>query len=126
MFLLTGKIDVHLSYRVQSTLEGLAEARKRGLKAELVIAGGLDSSAQSAARQFIGEHKLDGCVRLTGPYSQAEAPALYASAHAYVTTKHQDPCPNAVLEALACGLPVAAFATGALGELVSPSAGALG
>jgi glycosyltransferase involved in cell wall biosynthesis len=34
-------------------------------------------------------------------------------------------CPNAVIEALACGLPVSAFATGALPELVTGDAGRL-
>jgi glycosyltransferase involved in cell wall biosynthesis len=32
-------------------------------------------------------------------------------------------CPNSVIEALACGLPVAAFATGALPELVTGDSG---
>ncbi len=122
-FLLTGKIDAHLFYRIQSTLHGLAEARKRGLEAKLVIAGRLDSTALKATRQLIAELKLDDCIRVTGPYSQSEAPMLYASAHAYVTTKHQDPCPNAVLEALACGLPVLYSHTGGVSELVGSEAG---
>jgi len=122
-FLLTGKIGGHLFYRLQSTLHGIVEARKRGLEAKLVIAGSLDPVAQSAARQVVADCKLDGCVRIVGPYSQAEAPALYASAHAYVTTKHQDPCPNAVLEALACGLPVLYSNTGGVPELVGDDAG---
>jgi len=122
-FLLTGKIGAHLFYRIKSTLQGLAEARKRGLEAKLVIAGGLEPGAQTAAQQLIDDLKLDGCARIVGPYSQAEAPALYTSAHAYVTTKHQDPCPNAVLEALACGLPVLYSNTGGVPELVGPEAG---
>ncbi len=122
-FLLTGKIGAHLFYRLQSTLQGLAEARKRGLEAKLVIAGGLDSAAQNVTRQLIADLKLDGCIRIVGPYSQTEAPLLYASAQAYVTTKHQDPCPNAVLEALACGLPVLYSNTGGVPELVGSEAG---
>jgi len=122
-FLLTGKIGTHLFYRLESTLQGLAEARKRGLDAKLVIAGGLDSSAWKATRQLAADLKLDDCIRIVGPYSQAEAPFLYASAQAYVTTKNQDPCPNAVLEALACGLPVLYSNTGGVPELVGCEAG---
>ena len=33
------------------------------------------------------------------------------------------PCPNSVIEALACGLPVAGFDSGSLRELVSDDAG---
>lgn len=122
-FLLTGKIGAHLFYRVKSTLQGLAEARKRGLEAKLVIAGGLDLAARNATRQLVTDLKLDGCIRIVGPYIQAEAPLLYASAQAYITTKHQDPCPNAVLEAMACGLPVLYSNTGGVPELVGTEAG---
>ena len=122
-FLITGNIGAHLFYRIQSTLKGLAAARQRGLEATLVIAGGLDQTAGKATRQLVADLKLDGCTRITGPYSQAEAPMLYASAHAYVTTKHQDPCPNAVLEALACGLPVLYSNTGGVPEMVGTEAG---
>lgn len=122
-FLLTGKINAHLFYRLHSTLHGLAEARKRGLEAKLVIAGRLDPTALNATRQLTAELKLDDCIQIAGPYSQADAPVLYASAQAYVTTKHQDPCPNAVLEALACGLPVLYSNTGGVPELVGAEAG---
>jgi glycosyltransferase involved in cell wall biosynthesis len=122
-FLLTGNIGAHLFYRIQSTLQGLAEARKRGLEARLVIAGGLDQTAQNATAQLVADLKLDNCIRIVGPYRQTEAPLLYASAHAYVMTKHQDPCPNTVLEALACGLPVLYSNTGGVPELVGTDAG---
>ena len=58
-----------------------------------------------------------------GAYTQALAPDIYRSAHAYIATTHMDACPNSVIEALACGLPVAYSASGGVPELVGPDAG---
>lgn len=44
---------------------------------------------------------------------------LYAAADAFVTPALQDNLPNTVLESLACGTPVAAFALGGLPDLIA-------
>ncbi len=122
-FLATGKTDGHLFYRLDATLRGLAAARAAGLDCRLVIAGWLSPEAEQAAAELVRDLDLAGQVELTGPYTQADAPAIYAAADAYVTMKHNDPCPNAVIEALACGLPVVYSATGGVPELVGDAAG---
>jgi glycosyltransferase involved in cell wall biosynthesis len=50
-------------------------------------------------------------------------PEIDRAAHILYSADLNAACPNSVIEALACGLPVLAFNTGALPELVSPSAG---
>lgn len=50
-------------------------------------------------------------------------PALNRSAHLLFSTDINAACPNAVVEALACGLPVVSFDTGALAEMVTSEAG---
>ncbi len=122
-FLLTGKIGDDLFYRVAATLDGLAAARARGLAARLVIAGWLSPAVAAQAAAHIAALGLDGAVDVTGPYSQAGAPDIYRAADAYVMLKHNDPCPNTVLEALACGLPVIYSASGGVPELVGDDAG---
>ena len=122
-FLATGKIDGHLIYRLDATLRGLAAARAAGLDAALTIAGWLSPDAEAAAQTLVADLGLTGHVDITGTYTQADAPALYAAADAYITMKHNDPCPNAVIEAMACGLPVVYSATGGVPELVGGSAG---
>ncbi len=54
-----------------------------------------------------------------------QIPALDRSAHLLYSADLNAACPNSVIEALACGLPVAAFATGALPELVTGDSGRL-
>ncbi|MBF0353634.1 MAG: glycosyltransferase family 4 protein [Alphaproteobacteria bacterium] len=117
-FLVTGKIDRHQAYRVTQALEALVIARRRGLPAKLILAGRLDAEVQRQAEAIIARHDLGACVRLSGPYTQAEAPALYRSAQAYLTLTHQDACPSGVIEALASGLPVVHPLSGGVPELV--------
>jgi glycosyltransferase involved in cell wall biosynthesis len=55
--------------------------------------------------------------------SNAELPDYLRAATAYVSAEINPPCPNAVIEALACGTPVVGFNTGSLSELVPENAG---
>lgn len=52
-----------------------------------------------------------------------QIPFLHRSAHLYFSAELNPPCPNSVIEALACGLPVVGYDTGSLLELVGPDAG---
>ena len=62
-------------------------------------------------------------MHFTGVYTQAEAPDIYRRASALIMTKHLDPCPNTVIEAMACGLPIIYSASGGVPELVGDVAG---
>ncbi len=123
-FLITGKIAPHLAYRVESAVMGLHYAGSLGLDACLKIAGIVDATVLSEIHRLRARLGLreDQLVFL-GPYTQKSAPSVYRSADAYVMTKYNDPCPNAVLEALSCGLPVLYSASGGVPELVGDDAG---
>jgi glycosyltransferase involved in cell wall biosynthesis len=54
-----------------------------------------------------------------------EIPRLDRSAHLFYSGDPNPACPNAVIEALACGLPVVAFDSGALPEIVAGESGRL-
>lgn len=122
-FLITGKIGDHLSYRLESTIAGLAAARAQGLDVRLQIAGTVGPGARRTADALADRLEVANCLSFTGRYRQEDAPSIYGAADAYVMTKYNDPCPNTVLEALACGLPVLYSASGGVPELVGSDAG---
>ncbi len=101
--------DQSQAYRLETALETLALLPE----ARLLVTGSL-----AGGDELIGELALGDRVELVGRYAQRDAPALYRRAHVLLHPKVNDPCPNVVLEALACGLPVVHSATGGTPELV--------
>jgi glycosyltransferase involved in cell wall biosynthesis len=117
MLLLGG--DQTQAYRLELALETLARVRASRPDARLLVTGRLVSSPE----QRIDRLGLAGAVDLTGRYTQREAPNLFGRAHLLLHTKVKDPCPSAVIEAMACGLPVVYAASGGTVELVGEDAG---
>ncbi len=106
-------------------LTRLASDPPPGLPVELMIVG----RAAEATRQYWEAHLRQqapaGRARLAwvGQVAGERIPAIDRSAHLFYSSDIHPACPNAVIEALACGLPVLAFDTGALAELTPPTAG---
>ena len=62
-------------------------------------------------------------VTWQGVVARDKIPEIDRSAHLLFSSDLNAACPNSVIEALACGLPVIGYATGALPELVSGESG---
>ncbi len=90
----------------------------RGMKVELQVAGQVDRRLRQKVEQTVREG-----LRWAGVVPRPQIPYLARSAHAFFSGDINAACPNSVIEALACGLPVLAFDTGALPELVIGDAG---
>jgi glycosyltransferase involved in cell wall biosynthesis len=107
--------DQTQAYRLDAALRTLAHLPD----ARLIVTGRLVSDPQPLIREL----GIADRVELVGRYAQSEAPALFRRADLLLHTKVQDPCPTAVLEAMACGLPVVYAASGGTVELVGDEAG---
>ena len=95
--------------------EGLKTASN---KVELVVAGQVEPKLTAT-----WDEKAKTKIRWTGVIPNEQLPKLYRSAHLLFSGDLNPACPNSVIEAMACGLPVLAFDTGALSELVAEKAG---
>ena len=107
--------DQTQAYRLEVALQTLA----RLPEAKLIVTGRLVSDPQPLLREL----GIADRVEFAGRYAQSEAPALFRRAHLLLHTKVMDPCPTAVIEAMACGLPVVYSASGGTVELVGEEAG---
>ncbi len=87
--------------------------------ARLLVSGRLVSDPAPSVVRF----GLGGSLDFVGRYTQAEAPDVFRRAHVLLHPKVNDPCPTTVIEALACGVPVAYAASGGTVELVGDEGG---
>ncbi len=111
--------DQTQAYRLELALRTLAAVLRTEPGARLLVTGRLVSSPDP----LVDELGLRCKVDVVGRYAQRDAPAIFRRAHVLLHTKVNDPCPSAVIEAMACGLPVAYAASGGTVELVGDEAG---
>ncbi len=111
--------DQTQEYRLELALETFRLVLDAHPDARLLVAGRLVSDPEPTVTRL----GLGAAVEPVGRYGQREAPALYRRAHVMLHTKVNDPCPTAVIEAMACGVPVVYPASGGTVELVADEAG---
>jgi glycosyltransferase involved in cell wall biosynthesis len=93
----------------------------RHVEAHLVIVG--EGPERARIEQHIREFNLAGAVTLTGQQPSAEP--YYGIADIAVLSSRTEGSPNALLEAMAAGVPVVATAVGGVPEMVSDGESAL-
>jgi glycosyltransferase involved in cell wall biosynthesis len=112
---LRGGLDTGLQAAIQ-----LAEHLAQTFPVELQVAGAVD---QRTRERFGKSRQVP--VTFLGIVPRSQIPGVMRASHILVSAEINPPCPNSVIEALACGTPVIGFDTGSLRELVSGDAGRL-
>jgi glycosyltransferase involved in cell wall biosynthesis len=125
--------DVYRLLVVEGSLGGGYET---GLENALRLAEGLAARGWPMEVQVVGEvsealqatwtNRSAVPLRWSGLVRREQIPAIDRSAHLLFSADVHPACPNSVVEALACGLPVVSFDTGSLAELVTPEVGFVG
>jgi glycosyltransferase involved in cell wall biosynthesis len=106
---------------VRLLVEAIAIVRARVPETHLLIVG--DGPERSAIRVRVGELDLADSVTFAGSVPQRETPAFYRTGDVFALSSDFDNSPNAVLEAMACGLPVVATDVGGVRDFVADRAG---
>jgi glycosyltransferase involved in cell wall biosynthesis len=92
--------------------------QKHNLQVELMVVGKITDDHKKQV-----EAKTQISINWMGSVPRERIPEIDRSAHLLFSADLNAACPNSVIEALACGLPVLSFDTGALNELVPGGAG---
>jgi len=120
ILLVEGHLDGAYARGLDTAVRLAAQVRAQyHLAVELMVAGEVSDKIKAQA------HALAPEVWITwqGVVPRSAIPAIDRSAHVLFSSDLNAACPNSVIEALACGLPVLAYDTGALAELIQDGAG---
>ena len=90
-------------------------------RSHLLIVG--DGPAGASLRSRAIELDLADSVTFAGSVPHSQTPAFYRAADVFALPSDFDNSPNAILEAMACGLPVVATDVGGVRDFVADRAG---
>jgi glycosyltransferase involved in cell wall biosynthesis len=110
------EVAVKLAEGLSSRVGALQTPTRQAV--ELMVVGRVSPGTQQRWQQ-----RTPIVIQWAGQVPQERIPEIDRAAHILYSADLNAACPNSVIEALACGLPVLAFDTGALPEMVSPPAG---
>ena len=117
LLVVEGSLAGGLNYGLYNAVS-LASALSKKFRMELMIVGHVDGHTKDKFK-----HQTAFRIQFMDTVTREHIPWLMRSAHIMFSAEVHPPCPNSVIEALSCGLPVVGFDTGSLSELVQGDAG---
>jgi glycosyltransferase involved in cell wall biosynthesis len=119
LLVVEGSLADGLNYGVFNAAS-LANALSKKFRIELMIVGHVDGHTKTKL-----SHQTAFRIQFMDTVPREHIPWLMRSSHLLFSAEVNPPCPNSVIESLACGLPVVGFDTGSLAELIEGEAGRL-
>jgi glycosyltransferase involved in cell wall biosynthesis len=113
--LTVGRLSV--TKRLDLLIAAVDRLRGEGAEVKLDIIGG--GALESELRQRLDRRNLRGAVTLAGRHGAQEMPEIYRRHDVFVSASSQEGMSNAMLEAMASGLPIVATRCEGLDELIT-------
>ena len=113
--LTVGRLSV--SKRIELLVSAVELIRKQFPSATLKIAGG--GGLENRLRQFIKDKGMEDCVAVLGIVPAEEMPELYRGSDIFISASVQEGMSNAMLEAMASGVPIITTPCEGVQELIA-------
>ncbi|MEQ8925274.1 MAG: glycosyltransferase [Fulvivirga sp.] len=103
IFVTSGRLDIS-NKRQDLSIQSIRKLKELGFDVQLKIAG--EGRDKQLLMDLVKQLDLQDCVEFSGWLQLDELAKFYHKSRYFLHTAAYDPFPNAVLEALSCGLPV--------------------
>jgi glycosyltransferase involved in cell wall biosynthesis len=103
--------------RVEVLIDSVDVLKQAGFKVKLTVVGG--GALEADLREMVHAKGLDGNVEIRGRTGAEEMPGIYRDSDIYISATMQEGMSNAMLEAMASGLPIVTTRCEGTEELIS-------
>lgn len=115
--------DIYIQKNIHTLVEAMAAVHRRRPEIKLKIAGrSIDAGYMTELRERIAELDLTGAVEFLGERRTGELVDLYRRCLVFVFPSTVETFGNPLVEAMACGAPIACSNTAAMPEIVGDAA----